>query len=64
MSLLENISTKLLNKFGPFKLFVCILILILFIFFALLLPKLFEYQNMTQETMNRIKTADAQAGDK
>ena len=63
MSLSENISVKLLNKMGPFKLFICLCLLILFIFF-LLMPNFSEYQNMTQETMNRIKTVDAQAGDR
>ena len=63
MSLSENISSKLLGKMGPFKLFLCLLGVGLLIIF-LLLPNFSEYQNMTDETMNRIKTADSQAGDR
>ena len=63
MSLSENISSKLFGKMSPFKLFLCLSGVILLIVF-LLLPNFSEYQNMTDETMNRIKTVDSQAGDR
>ncbi len=63
MSLSENISSKLFGKMGPFKLFLCLSGVILLILFFLI-QNFSEYQNMTDETMNRIKTADSQAGDR
>ncbi len=63
MPLSQEIFEKLVNKMGNFKLFLCFLLTLFFIF-LFLAPEFFEYQTMTHETIERMQTINSQSGDR